>query len=407
MFEPLIDFPELKHTHFSKDFIFTINVEDNKNIKETLIKNIPLYLSNSDVNDNNQLDITTSINKKFEIFSGELGLYLISFINKIDYLLKELHKLAYKISISSENKKDNANELLVITLLYDFKHNLSNEFEIISNTIDSIIYYLDRTIPKYGSALYEQISIYKDIEPPINSNGIKQWDIEKMKQQLKETRSIKFYKELALSFISDLINNLLKIKDLIDNSFISSNSNTKIYSGAKLILPPSIITYTDSNLHPIPSEYTYIFHEITDFVNICLFHISIEKKVLARCKNCTSYFIPNKNNELYCNNLFVNNKTCKDIGAAKAFYNRQAQYRPYDKLYKIIYDRLKNNLKYKEEFELFKEEYNSIYAKSGKDENIINTNIHKFLTNFDRNFQKKHPIKKGRGYSSSKFWYTE
>lgn len=43
--------------------------------------------------------------------------------------------------------------------------------------------------------------------------------------------------------------------------------------------------------------------------------ISDKHHTIKKCKNCGKYFIPNNLRDIkYCNNVFENNKTCKQIG---------------------------------------------------------------------------------------------
>ena len=43
--------------------------------------------------------------------------------------------------------------------------------------------------------------------------------------------------------------------------------------------------------------------------------ISDKRHVIKQCKNCGRYFIPKNLRDIkYCNNIFKNNKTCKELG---------------------------------------------------------------------------------------------
>ena len=41
----------------------------------------------------------------------------------------------------------------------------------------------------------------------------------------------------------------------------------------------------------------------------------IESTANKKCKNCGKFFVPdNRVDELYCNSIYENNKTCKEVG---------------------------------------------------------------------------------------------
>ena len=57
------------------------------------------------------------------------------------------------------------------------------------------------------------------------------------------------------------------------------------------------------------------------------------KTIIKQCKNCERYFIPNiRSDEIYCNNMFKNNKTCKQLG-----YEIKVNSDEILKLYRTIY----------------------------------------------------------------------
>ena len=45
---------------------------------------------------------------------------------------------------------------------------------------------------------------------------------------------------------------------------------------------------------------------------------SIDNIEIKKCKNCGKFFVPeNRSDELYCSNIFENEKTCKEVGPFK------------------------------------------------------------------------------------------
>lgn len=85
---------------------------------------------------------------------------------------------------------------------------------------------------------------------------------------------------------------------------------------------------------------------INDIVSLIALDIlkSMEKNiVIKKCENCQKYFIPeNRSDEIYCNRIFKNNKTCKQIGyeekASKDVFTKA-----YRKEYKTQHQRIRYN----------------------------------------------------------------
>ena len=98
-------------------------------------------------------------------------------------------------------------------------------------------------------------------------------------------------------------------------------------------------------------------------------------------------------------------KTCKDVGKSRQFQKKQKESSiPYKIFHKNLVDRLKNpkyfDKYYKEFFNKFKQLENQTYPDiSIKEQTLMN-----FLIDFDKEFQKKYPPKKGRPYSTQKYW---
>lgn len=91
----------------------------------------------------------------------------------------------------------------------------------------------------------------------------------------------------------------------------------------------------DNNRYGIQEIY-----EIDNFYNLLfleLYFILQEKTYLKKCKNCSKYFLTTNLAVIYCDNIFEDNKTCKEIGASKVFtknLEKDEAYNLYRKLYK-------------------------------------------------------------------------
>ena len=72
--------------------------------------------------------------------------------------------------------------------------------------------------------------------------------------------------------------------------------------------------------------------------------VSYPKNIIRKCKNCGKYFIPeNLKATKYCNNIFENGKTCREIGKEKSY---------------------KNNLKSDKLLELYRKRYMSLASNN-------------------------------------------
>jgi hypothetical protein len=110
------------------------------------------------------------------------------------------------------------------------------------------------------------------------------------------------------------------------------------------------------------------FIECTDIIQTLLIefievaNLNIEIKV---CKNCGKFFVPdNRSDEIYCSNIYENEKTCKEIGHFKV-QQKLIQENDNLRIYRNVYQKLllrtrrnPSNVKYAREFEFFKENNN-------------------------------------------------
>ena len=70
---------------------------------------------------------------------------------------------------------------------------------------------------------------------------------------------------------------------------------------------------------------------------IILYHLTfITDTYIRKCKNCNKYFLTSKSNTVYCENIFSNNQTCREIGKQLTQKKKQEDetvYGKYRKLY--------------------------------------------------------------------------
>ncbi len=77
-------------------------------------------------------------------------------------------------------------------------------------------------------------------------------------------------------------------------------------------------------------------HRIKTIAGYCILAIArlLNTEIIIRnCENCNRFFVPtSRSDEIYCDRIFKNNKTCKQIG-----YNRKVENDPYLKAYRKAY----------------------------------------------------------------------
>ena len=110
------------------------------------------------------------------------------------------------------------------------------------------------------------------------------------------------------------------------------------------------------------NTYCFESNDIIQTFIIELFEITeIESTAIKKCKNCGKFFVPdNRVDELYCSNIYENDKTCKEVGP---FRTKQKLMQENDdlRIYRNVYQKLllrtrrnPNNTQYEEEFIAFK-----------------------------------------------------
>lgn len=122
-------------------------------------------------------------------------------------------------------------------------------------------------------------------------------------------------------------------------------------------------------------NYMYSFSSLLSAYYFCVLYFVENNIPIKICKNCSKYFIPeNRVSSVYCNRIFENNKTCKEVGANTA-YNEKLKKDEVNLLYrkilsakKMLANRNPDIPMYLEKYEAWKSEANQYKKniKSGK-----------------------------------------
>ena len=122
-------------------------------------------------------------------------------------------------------------------------------------------------------------------------------------------------------------------------------------------------------------NYMYSFSSLLSAYYFCVLYFVENNIPIKICKNCSKYFIPeNRVSSVYCNRIFENNKTCKEVGANNAYKEKLKKdevnllYRKTLSAKKMLANRNPDIPMYLEKYEAWKSEANKYKQdiKSGK-----------------------------------------
>ena len=122
-------------------------------------------------------------------------------------------------------------------------------------------------------------------------------------------------------------------------------------------------------------NYMYSFSSLLSAYYFCVLYFVENNIPIKICKNCSKYFIPeNRVSSVYCNRIFENNKTCKEVGANNAYKEKLKKdeinllYRKTLSAKKMLANRNPDIPMYLEKYEAWKSEANQFKQdiKSGK-----------------------------------------
>lgn len=172
-----------------------------------------------------------------------------------------------------------------------------------------------------------------------------------------------------------------------DNLFYPFYTPSNKFRGCDLQLPPLKIIYQkdESNYteqsqngryNPIEMTYEYSIETLEDLTNVCIYHISYNKKAILQCSVCKKFFVPDKHEGIGEKDEIIernDRKTCSPKCSAQArteHLKTNFELHPYKKIHKNICDLLRK--KDKEKLKQFREEYigieinyKEIYLKYG------------------------------------------
>ena len=259
--------------------------------------------------------------------------------------------------------------------------NLKTELMKISTSFAFLEEFLTNSIIYYTSTYNQMYYNYKEL--------IKKSIKEHSKSHLKIwIRCLNTYKEVPL-----MEKQYLKIFDTLKKELNKNQGYRKTKAGDKYKrifklplsanLPSSEIEYTNDfgRDYEIVS-YTYEIKSLEDLLNISVYQLSLQKKLIIRCKNCNKYFIANRKNRIFCD------KNCKSAFSRKRVIDSQNQAVQY-------YSKLSNKYRHSKIYEKSNIELKNLY-KEYKAKNIDDTEFMNMLLNLDNKVQSTYNVKRGR-----------
>lgn len=208
--------------------------------------------------------------------------------------------------------------------------------------IDDVINNLKNKLEMYKNAFIADITyIYNlnDLEELNNLTPIQRLHI--LRDSKKESKVRKLY---------DSNNLKLTLNNFGDFTEFSITREVDAQEIAKNVITDYLNTYCFESNDIIQTFIIELF-EMTE----------IESTAIKKCKNCGKFFVPdNRVDELYCSNIYENDKTCKEV---EPFRTKQKLMQENDdlRIYRNVYQKLllrtrrnPNNGQYENDFNEFK-----------------------------------------------------
>lgn len=315
----LLDFTDKEEnitTNFFKIEPFTYKPNLTSNFQSVLTsdkfktkKEYYSYLSENDIH-----NIENRYVQETNIIKNPIGNFLFDFLNLnyIDSIF--LKRLIFKYGIAALNDPVGKSFSDDFNLFYDdpraSEHDDSIDIDYFESKIDIGI----------KEIINSYISLHKTLREIINFS----YNINEEKYLNGLTPSQRYYIFIH-SYQTDeymgLFNYLTDASFNQDFDFLEYDKSIK---KSNFDSPESLAKYIKNeckknhNFHI--KNYLYSFNSLMSAYYFCVLHFIENNVPIKICKNCGKYFIPeNRISSVYCNRIFENNKTCREVGANNAY----------------------------------------------------------------------------------------
>jgi hypothetical protein len=323
-----------------------------------------LYLSQNNIH-----DIENRYVQDTHTITNPIGNLLFDFLNIDSINSIFLKKLIFKYGIVTLNDPVGTNFSDDFNLFYDDPR--ASEYD---DSIE-IDYFESRLDIGIKEILDSYINLHKNLREIINFS----YNINEKKYLNGLTPSQRYYIFIH-SYQSDKYMSLFKyLSDVSFNQDFDFSEYDKSIKNFHFNSPEALAKYIKNeykknhNFHI--KNYLYSFNSLMSVYYFCVLYFIENNIPIKICKNCGKYFVPeNRISSVYCNRIFKNKKTCREVGASNA-YNEKLKKDEVNSLYrktlsakKMLVNRNPDIPMYLEKYEKWKTEANKFKQdiKEGK-----------------------------------------
>ena len=360
----LLDFTDKEEnitTNFFKIESFTYKPNSMQNFQPVLTSD--KFKTNEEyysyLSKNNIHDIENRYVQEMHTFKNPIGDFLFNFLNvtSIDSIF--LKKLVFKYGVATLNDPVGKHFSDDFNLFYEDSRASEHDDSIDIDYFDSHLKIGIKEIKKSYITLHKTLKDIIDFSYNINE-----------KKYLNGLTPSQRYYIFIHSYESDEYMDLFNyLSDVSFNQEFDFLEYDKSIKSSNFKTPQSLAKYIkneckkNQNFHI--KSYLYSFNSLMSAYYFCVLYFIENNIPIKICKNCRKYFIPeNRISSVYCNRIFENNKTCREVGAINA-YNEKLKKDQVNLLYrrtlsakKMLANRNPDIPIYLEKYEKWKKEAN-------------------------------------------------
>ena len=370
----LLDFTDKEEnitTNFFKIESFTYRPNSIQNFQPVLTSD--RFKTNEEyysyLSKNNIHDIENRYVQEIHTFKNPIGDFLFNFLNvtSIDSIF--LKRLVFKYGVATLNDPVGKHFSDDFNLFYEDSRASEHDDSIDIDYFDSHLKIGIKEIKKSYITLHKTLKDIIDFSYNINE-----------KKYLNGLTPSQRYYIFIHSYESDEYMDLFNyLSDVSFNQEFDFLEYYKSIKSSNFKTPEALAKYIkneckkNQNFHI--KSYLYSFNSLMSAYYFCVLYFIENNIPIKICKNCRKYFIPeNRISSVYCNRIFENNKTCREVGAINA-YNEKLKKDEVNLLYrrtlsakKMLANRNPDIPIYLEKYEKWKKEANKFKQdiKDGK-----------------------------------------
>ena len=311
------------------------------------------------LSENNIYNIENRYVQDMRVFKGTIGNFLLDFLNTNSIDKIYIKKLIFRYGIATLNNPLGKNFHEDFNLFYNDPR--TNKYD---ESID-IDYFDSRIDFGIEEVMNLYIFLHKVLRDLINFsyNIIEESYLNGLSPSQRYYIFHNYYKE----------DEDIKLSDFLTDVSFNQNINFTEYDNSikesYFSSPESLAKYLKNeckknhNFHI--KNYFYSFNSLLSVYYFSVLYFIENNIPIKICKNCGKYFVPeNRNSSIYCNRIYKDKKTCKEIGANIAYNEKlrkdevNALYRKTLSAKKMLANRNPDIPMYLEKYEKWKAEAN-------------------------------------------------